>query len=385
MKYKLKEIGKIVTGKTPPTSNLEYFSNKCDKYLFLTPRDMNEDTKYIRKTERYLTDKVSKKFKSCIIDKNSVCISCIGTNMGKVFMVDRDTITNQQINSITKIKEICNPEYIYYYFKGKQQFLKSIAGGSAMPILNKSNFSEIEIELPNRKEQDKVVNILSNIDKKIEINNKNILNFEKLAIKLFKRWFIDFEFPVKNKKTYKSSNGKMKLCNNREIPEDWKICRLGEFFEVITGKKDANASAENGKYPFFTCSQTISKTDEYSFDGNAILLAGNGDFNVKFYRGKFEAYQRTYVLIPENSEYLGFLYQTIKYYLDDITSDSRGSVIKFITKGNIENYKIIVPDNKNEKLIKYFNKFLIQIEELQKENEKLIILRNTIMPKLIKE
>ena len=64
---------------------------------------MNEDTKYIRKTERYLTDKVSKKFKSCIIDKNSVCISCIGTNMGKVFMVDRDTITNQQINSITKI------------------------------------------------------------------------------------------------------------------------------------------------------------------------------------------------------------------------------------------------------------------------------------------
>ena len=114
-------------------------------------------------------------------------------------------------------------------------------------------------------------------------------------------------------------------------------------------------------------------------------MAGNGDFNVKFYRGKFEAYQRTYVLIPENSEYLGFLYQTIKYYLDDITSDSRGSVIKFITKGNIENYKIIVPDNKNEKLIKYFNKFLIQIEELQKENEKLTILRNTIMPKLIKE
>lgn len=169
---KLKDIGKIVTGKTPSTKQLENFSELDDKYLFVTPRDMKDNCKYIESTERYLTSFVEDKFKSQIIKKDSVCISCIGSDMGKVYMINRPGITNQQINSITDIKDICNPHYLYYYFSDKKEYLKGIAGGSTMPLLNKSTFENIEIDLPARNIQDKIVKILNNIDNKIELNNQ---------------------------------------------------------------------------------------------------------------------------------------------------------------------------------------------------------------------
>lgn len=180
---KLKDIGKIVTGKTPSTKQLENFSELDDKYLFVTPRDMKDNCKYIESTERYLTSFVEDKFKSQIIKKDSVCISCIGSDMGKVYMINRLGITNQQINSITDIKDICNPHYLYYYFSDKKEYLKGIASGSTMPILNKSTFENIEIDLPARNIQDKIVKILNNIDNKIELNNQTNGNWHEEKVK----------------------------------------------------------------------------------------------------------------------------------------------------------------------------------------------------------
>ncbi|MDT9486629.1 restriction endonuclease subunit S [Streptococcus mutans] len=148
----------------------------------------------------------------------------------------------------------------------------------------------------------------------------------------------------------------------------------------MTGKKDANV-AKGGKYPFFSCSQNISYTDNYSFDNKAILLAGNGDFNVKIYDGKFEAYQRTYVLIPNNDEQFGYLYYAIKHFLNDITSGYRGSVIKFITKGSIESFNIFMTDDK--KVLSLFNIFVEKIASNNKETQELVNLRDTLLPKLL--
>ena len=190
---KLKDIGKIVTGKTPSTKQLGNFSELDDKYLFVTPRDMKDNCKYIESTERYLTSFVEDKFKSQIIKKDSVCISCIGSDMGKVYMINRLGITNQQINSITDIKDICNPHYLYYYFSDKKEYLKGIASGSTMPILNKSTFENIEIDLPARNIQDKIVKILNNIDNKIELNNQTNDNLLELINDLYKESFSNIE------------------------------------------------------------------------------------------------------------------------------------------------------------------------------------------------
>ena len=86
------------------------------------------------------------------------------------------------------------------------------------------------------------------------------------------------------------------------IDPDWKIVDLGQVVNFKTGKLNANAAEENGIYPFFTCSKEVFKINKYSFDCEAVLLSGNnasGDFDVKYFKGKFDAYQRTYVIIPK--------------------------------------------------------------------------------------
>ena len=156
--------------------------------------------------------------------------------------------------------------------------------------------------------------------------------------------------------------------------------RLGDFFPVKTGKKDANV-AKGGEYPFFSCSQNILYTDNYSFDANAILLSGNGDFNVKVYKGKFEAYQRTYVLIPYENIHLGFLYYAIKHCLQELTAGFRGSVIRFITKGNIENFEVFMPDD--EATFTLFNTTVDAIAQNNIESARLAALRDTLLPRLM--
>lgn len=113
-------------------------------------------------------------------------------------------------------------------------------------------------------------------------------------------------------------------------------------------------------------------------------MAGNGDFNVKWYDGKFEAYQRTYVLIPHNSRFTAWLYYAIKYNLNIITSAARGSVIKFITKGNLEDFSFYAPDNLSEcDIIDTFTKINETIDMHTQENYKLSTLRDTLLPKLM--
>ena len=157
--------------------------------------------------------------------------------------------------------------------------------------------------------------------------NKLNDNLAQQAQALYKAWFVDFG-PF-----------------GGACPDDWQTYHLSDFLPVITGKKNANVSSDLGKYPFFSCSQDYAWTDEYSFDGSAILVAGNGDFNVKFYNGKFEAYQRTYVLIPYDPQYAAWLFYAVQFHLEKITSAARGSVIKFITKGNLEDFEFVAPED----------------------------------------
>ncbi len=190
-------------------------------------------------------------------------------------------------------------------------------------------------------------------------NRRRNDNLEQQARELFKSWFIN------------------------SPQESWKEKSLSDYFNVITGKKDANYSTPEGAYPFFTCSQDILKAPSYSFDGHAILVAGNGDFNVKRYIGKFEAYQRTYVLIPHEEKFHAFLYLMIDYYLPEITGGSRGSVIKFITKGNIANFRFRVPQNNIDDQLKKLNDIYKIIDCNLEESSRLTKMRDTLLPKLM--
>ena len=127
-----------------------------------------------------------------------------------------------------------------------------------------------------------------------------------------------------------------------ELPAGWEWVRLGTLTNISTGKLDANAAVTDGQYPFFTCSNTPLSIDRFSFDCSAILLAGNGDFNLKHYRGKFDAYQRTYVIEPILLD-LQFLYFTLSKYIGELTKNQRGSAIPYLKLGDITNPLIPIP------------------------------------------
>src|SRR5215216_6637821 len=110
------------------------------------------------------------------------------------------------------------------------------------------------------------------------------------------------------------------------------VRRLGDFVNVKTGKLDANASSSNGEYPFFTCSKQPLRIESFSYDCECVLVAGNGDLNVKYYNGKFDAYQRTYLLESADKQALdvSYLFYFMTVYVEQLRSMSVGGVIKYI-------------------------------------------------------
>lgn len=128
---------------------------------------------------------------------------------------------------------------------------------------------------------------------------------------------------------------------------------MGDLVNIRTGKLDANAAVKDGKYPFFTTAKEISRIDNFSYEGEVVLVAGNGDLNVKYYHGKFDAYQRTYILSAKNDTELDmkYLYYFFENYLKVLRSQSIGGVIKYIKLENLTTPKVYFPSIKKQKRI----------------------------------
>ena len=124
---------------------------------------------------------------------------------------------------------------------------------------------------------------------------------------------------------------------------NWRNVKLGEYASFTTGKLDSNAAKPDGKYPFFTCSRNHIYSNKFSFDTEALLIAGNGEVgNVEYYKGKFEAYQRTYVLDKFDIN-IQYIYHLLKYSLKDTLSRSHaGSVIQFIKLEDLTEFAFFI-------------------------------------------
>lgn len=131
------------------------------------------------------------------------------------------------------------------------------------------------------------------------------------------------------------------------------MAKLGELVNIKTGKLDANAASKDGVYPFFTCAITPLTIDTYSYDCECVLVAGNGDLNVKYYSGKFDAYQRTYIIESKNKDTLlvRYMYYYLDKYVETLRKDSIGGVIKYIKLGNLTNASIPLPSLAEQRCI----------------------------------
>ena len=353
----------------------QYTYTSHDQWKYVNYLDTGNITKNVIDTVQYinLSKEVLPSRARRKVKKNSILYSMVRPNQSHYGIV-KDNIDNFLVSTGFAVIDVDTnktcPAFIYYMLTQQKmtEHLQTIAeqSVSAYPSIKPSDIENLDIILPSLLQQQKIAKLLGVLDDKIELNRQINTNLEQQAQAIFKSWFIDFE----------PFGGTM--------PDDWNEYRLGDFLPVVTGKKNANISSEKGRYPFFSCSQTISWTDEYSFDANAILVAGNGDFNVKWYNGKFEAYQRTYVLIPAISRYTSWLYYAVKFHLSEITKAARGSVINFITKGNLEDFRFIGPKDINKfTLIDQFTAINSAIDNNIKEIYTLSSLRDTLLPKLM--
>ena len=267
------------------------------------------------------------------------------------------------------------PEYIGYYmrmpsFRGEFQAFSTMTTRAS---LRNEDLLGLEVVLPPMEIQRKIATILSTYDDLIENSQKQIELLEEAAQRLYKEWFVDLCFP-----------GYENTPIIDGVPQGWRKVTLGDITPILTGKKDANFGTEDGAYPFFTCSQDPIKAPSYSFDTSAVILAGNGDFNVKLYRGKFEAYQRTYVLSPDDEKYLYLLYNSVHESMAVLVKGASGSTIKFLTKGMIESIPLFVP---TDELLTQYNDYS---EAVQRKLECLKITiknateaRDRLLPKLM--
>ena len=267
-------------------------------------------------------------------------------------------------------------KFLYYYFYSpawRSVIQEHTVTGATVDRIPLVSFPDFLVELPDLSTQRRIASILSAYDDLIENNRRQIKLLEEVAQRLYSEWFVELRFP---------GHESVKVVDG--VPEGWmKVC-LKDICETKTGKKDANFGCDDGAYPFFTCAQAPIKAPSYSFDCSAVILAGNGDFNVRLYRGKFEAYQRTYVLSPANTEYLFLLYNAVSRNMNVLTKGASGSTIKFLTKGMIDSIELLIPSSQ---LLTTYNQ---NSEALQKSIEALhrkvalaVEARDRLLPKLM--
>lgn len=408
---RLDEIGTIVTGKTPSTKVEENFGKE---YPFITPRDM-DDMKYVRITERYLSKQGIDSVEKQVLKGTSICVSCIGSDMGKVMLSKGICVTNQQINSITKIKENYDIDFIYYSLKPLKEFFHKIAGGSTMPIVNKSRFSEITIPMPPLEEQKAIAHILSTLDEKIETNNQINKTLEKMAQTIFKHWFVDFEFPNENGEPYKSSGGEMVESELGMIPKGWGVGCIGDVSSVISKgttptKKDIDSSIDE---PIINFLKVKDIDDEGNISMNTLERIPNSVHLNKLKRSILKKWDilfsiagtigrvatvdsrldnsnanQAIAFIRLNEVEKMFVFILFLLKSENIQNEINANVVQAVqanaSLGTIKSLKCVLP---RENVINRFNKIVFPIynnqTNIRVENEKLTNLRDLLLPKLM--
>ncbi|WP_311562931.1 restriction endonuclease subunit S [Prevotella histicola] len=394
-KKHVSDLGKVITGKTPRTSILENYGGKIP---FLTPSD-NLSEKFSPTTSKTLTKNGLNEVKNCLLPSKSICVSCIGSDLGKVVLTKKPTVTNQQFNSIVPNEEN-DADFIYYLMTVVGKHLNYLSKTStAVPIINKSTFANYEIEIPNIKEQKRIGEILSSLDDKIELNRRINDNLEQQAQALFKSWFVDFE-PFKEGKFVDSELGM--------IPENWRVCSAETIFKINIGKTPPRKEQQwftninNGNVKWISISdlgsneifiedskeyltkEAISKFNIIVVPEDTILVSFKltvgrvGISNCELTTN--EAVARFY--LPK-SYFREYTYLSLKNY-NYARLGSTSSIATAVNSKIIKNMKLLIPPvTIISEFSKRINPLFNAIRIYENEIRNLSKIRNTLLPKLM--
>lgn len=325
----------------------------------------------------------------------NIIIGRVGAYCGNVNLYkDKCWISDNAI--LAKAKTGFDNTYMYYLLINEN--LYNLRIGSSQPLITQSTLKKVKVNLPEYSEQKAITKILSDLDEKIETNNKINKKLEEMAQAIFKQWFVDFEFPNEYGKPYKSSSGEMVESELGIIPKGWKVGSIYEVANVIYGAPFSSKKFNEDKIGLPLIRIRDLKTAKPSFyteekHKNAtkvktgdILVGMDAEFTPTIWRGNEGYLNQRVCMFKSNKDYLHdyFIYEIIKPYMNLMEFSKVGTTVIHLGKGDIDNMKIVIPKRDILKLFyKIIDPIYSKLIEVANENRILTDLRDTLLPKLM--
>ncbi len=385
----IKNLGRIVTGKTPPTNNLEYFGGD---ELFVSPKDLDWNSHYITETETRITSKALEKFKNQVIPRNTVMFTSLSFAFGKMGIASKPCLTNQQINSVIVNKEN-SPKFVYYLLRAYEPIIFSYNSGIDTPIVPKSVFEKIEVKIPSKKFQEKIAATLSAYDELIENNQRRIALLEKMAEEIYREWFVRMRFP-----------GHEKVKKVKGVPEGWEIQKIGQLFNTSSGGTPPreNISNFNGEICWAKTGElkstfvldTEEKISQSGIDSSSAKIYPRYTIVIAMYCAMPDisilavdsaTNQACCAFFPKNDYFhYSYSYLLIKFAQKHMINFAHGAAQQNLSQELIKGFPLLTP---TKDLIIEYSKvaepIFIQVEQLMKTNTYLRKIRDQLLPRLI--
>ena len=393
------DLGTVITGKTPPTTNKNYYG---DYAVFIKPTDISESCKFTYETEEMYSKVAAEKYSSSLIPKGAICVPCIGTIGTKMTMSHCACFTNQSINSI-----VCNDkydnEYVYYLIKNFLPDLKSYNKGTASgrEYVSKSSFESIELQAEQDIDiQRKIGQILSRYDALIENYQRQIKLLEEAAQRLYKEWFVDLRFP---------GHQSTPIINNH--PQSWQKKKLAEITckfatglnprkNFVLGQGDnyyvtIKNMADNDVIFDDKCdkvdNEALEKINKRSdLQQGDLLFSGIGTIGRVYLIDEpvvnWNISESVFTMRPVKEISPVFLYLMLlnKDIQDYCQSNAHGCAQKGIRMADLKAYETIIPDKETlESFVTIASKFINRSKSLRKQIRNLSEARDRLLPKLM--
>lgn len=380
----IKQIGRVVTGKTPSTAVNANFGGD---YMFVTPLELHTDF-VINESQKTLSRQGLESIRANSISGLSVAVGCIGWDMGNVALIEKECATNQQINSVTDFEPEYNPYYLYYWLLTKKEYLFQIATVTRTPILNKTTFEDILVPVPDKPLQDAIAKVLLPISRKIALNNAINAELEKIARLIYDYWFTQFDFPEADGKPYRSSGGAMEYNAQlkREIPRGWKVKPLGEQLDISRGSIITEKETEPGKVKVVAAGVTYSYFHSTANRPKNTITVSSSGANAGYLNfWQDEIYASDCITVRGKNDIDTLLaYQFLKSMQAVLLKKSTGSAQPHVYPNDIEVLQMcVIPKPLKDKISGFMLTINEQIEKNNRQTDELTALRDFLLPLLM--
>lgn len=366
---------------------------------------------------QYVSEELFNEKKRFALKYNDILISMTGSNVnqiasavgkiGRVRLKNKKLLLNQRVGKLyVTDSDKCNEDFLYYYLiqdEVRYNLASSASGSANQANINPNQIKNISINLPPLDEQKAIAKILSDLDKKIETNNKINKKLEEMAKAIFKQWFVDFEFPNDDGNPYKSSGGEMVESELGMIPKGWKVKKLSELANMKNGVnygreqegeeirvinvRDFNGSLlvnDENLDSIFLSNKQIEDYKLQKYDTVIVRSAKPGetllvnDNRLKVYSGF------TIRIRPKHNDIKLYIFYCVRNSIRKLENESNGTIFKNLNQQLLGGLNIVEPSNE---VLKKYNDFIISIIDkiyiLMEETNKIIYLRDILLPKLM--